>query len=58
MESHRLLDRELDALRDRLLLLGGESETALQRAVYSLVERDTRTAREVLRDDDEIDRLE
>ena len=58
MESHRLLDRELDALRDRLLLLGGETETALQRAVYSLVERDTRTAREVLRDDDEIDRLE
>jgi phosphate transport system protein len=58
MEQHRLLDRELDALRDRLLLLGGETETALQRAMYALVERDSSTAREVLRGDDEIDRLE
>ncbi|MBV9209520.1 MAG: phosphate signaling complex protein PhoU [Acidobacteria bacterium] len=56
--DHRLLDRELDALRDRVLLLGGETERALQRAVYSLVERDSATAQEVLDDDDQIDRLE
>ncbi len=58
MELHRLLDRDLDSLRDRVLLLGGETETALQKAMYALVERDTVTAREVLDGDDEIDRLE
>lgn len=54
----RLLDRELFALRDRVLLLGGETETALQKAMYALVERDSRTAEEVLAGDDEIDQLE
>ncbi|HEX8495269.1 MAG TPA: phosphate signaling complex protein PhoU [Pyrinomonadaceae bacterium] len=58
MEQHRLLDRELDTLRDRLLLLGGETETALQRAMYALVERDSATAKEVLAGDDQIDELE
>lgn len=58
MEFHRLLDRELDVLRDRVLLLGGETETALQRAMFALVERDTATAREVLTGDDAIDKLE
>ena len=45
-------------MRDRLLLLGGETETALQRAIYALSERDTETAKTVLRGDDAIDRLE
>jgi phosphate transport system protein len=58
MGHRRILDRELDTLRDRVLLLGGETETALQRAMYALAERDTPTAEEVLRDDDAIDRLE
>ncbi|MDT5120978.1 MAG: phosphate transport system protein [Acidobacteriota bacterium] len=58
MEHHRIFDRELDALRDRVLLLGGETETALQRAMYALMERDTPTAEQVLRDDDQIDQLE
>src|ERR671914_545643 len=48
MEIHRRLDEELDVLRDRVLLLGGETETALQRAMYSLSERDSAAAREVL----------
>lgn len=58
MERQRILDRTLDNLRDRVLLLGGETETALQRAMYALTERDTKTAEEVLRDDDAIDQLE
>jgi phosphate transport system protein len=58
MEQHRRLDRELDHLRDRLLLLGGETETALQRSIYALVERDSETAQTVLKDDDAIDKLE
>jgi phosphate transport system protein len=58
MDAHRHIDAHLDALRSRLLLLGGETETALQRAMYALVERDRATARAVLRDDDKIDRME
>jgi phosphate transport system protein len=58
MDHRRILDRELDNLRDRVLLLGGETETALQRAMYALIERDSQTAQEVLKDDDAIDQLE
>lgn len=58
MDRNRILDRELDGLRDRMLILGGETETALQRAMYALAERDTATAEEVLREDDAIDQLE
>jgi phosphate transport system protein len=58
MEHHRRLDSELDVLRDRVLILGGEAETALARAVYALTERDSGAAREVLDGDDAIDRLE
>src|SRR5947209_8792601 len=58
MDHHRRLDSELDALRDRVLILGGEAETALARAVYALTERDSGAAREVLEGDDAIDRLE
>lgn len=58
MVHRRILDRELDSLRDRVLLLGGETETALQRAMYALTGRDTSMAEQVLKEDDAIDRLE
>ena len=58
MNQHRILDRELDTLRDRVLLLGGETEAALQQAMYALIERNSNTAKEVLAGDDEIDKLE
>ena len=58
MEHHRRLDSELDVLRDRVLVLGGEAETALVRAMYALTERDSGAAREVLEGDDAIDQLE
>lgn len=58
MDHHRRLDSELDVLRDRVLVLGGEAEGALVRAMYSLTERDSGAAREVLEGDDEIDQLE
>jgi phosphate transport system protein len=58
MERYRHLDTDLDNLRNRVLLLGGKTETALERAMYALVERNTATAHEVLRDDDQIDQLE
>jgi phosphate transport system protein len=58
MDYHRRLDTELDVLRDRVLVLGGEAEAALGRAMYALTERDSTAAREVLEGDDRIDRLE
>jgi phosphate transport system protein len=58
MDAHRRLDDELDALRDRVLLLGGAAEAAVQRAMHSLAGRDSAAAREVLDGDDRIDRLE
>ncbi|HET6892456.1 MAG TPA: phosphate signaling complex protein PhoU [Pyrinomonadaceae bacterium] len=58
MEYHRHLDDELDLLRDRVLLLGGEVEGALQHAMRSLVERDSDLALRVLNHDDAIDRIE
>jgi phosphate transport system protein len=58
MEYHRQLDDELDSLRDRVLLLGGEAEAALQRAMKALTERDSELARKVLEQDDQIDQLE
>jgi phosphate transport system protein len=58
MDYHRRLDSELDVLRDRVLVLGGEAETALGRAMYALTERNSEAAREVLAGDDAIDQLE
>src|SRR6058998_2277998 len=58
MDFHRHLDDELNELRDGVLLLGGEAERALERAMLALVERDDAMARDVLKHDDEIDRLE
>jgi phosphate transport system protein len=58
MDLHRHLDDELNELRDRVLLLGGEAERALTRAIQALAERDSDAARDVLAHDDQIDRLE
>src|SRR5919199_1427804 len=58
MDHHRRLDSELDVLRDRVLVLGGEAEAALGRAMYALSERDSGAAREVLAGDDRVDQLE
>jgi phosphate transport system protein len=58
MDYHRHLDDELDSLRDKVLLLGGEAEAALESAMRALTERDSELARKVLEDDDRVDRLE
>jgi phosphate transport system protein len=52
------LERELDILRDRLLLMGGEVELSIQRAVHALVRRDSEVAGQVIERDSVIDRLE
>lgn len=53
-----ILESELNILRDRLLLMGGEAELALQRALSSLVNRDSALANQVLEHDETIDALE
>src|SRR5262249_17949277 len=45
-------------LRDRILLMGGEVESAIDRAMRALTERDSKLAAEVLMDDDRIDASE
>jgi phosphate transport system protein len=54
----RIIDQQLDVLRDKLLLLGGSTEKALERAMRSLTERDSDLARQVVEDDKIINRLE
>jgi phosphate transport system protein len=56
--DHRIIDQQLDHLRDKILLLGGATEAAVQRAMRSLVERDSELAAEVLEEDKIIDQME
>lgn len=58
MDQRKLLERELNVLRDRLLLMGGEVELALQRAMHALLQRDSEVANQVIEGDRIIDRLE
>jgi phosphate transport system protein len=50
--------RQLDVLRDKILLLGGATEAAVQRAIRALTERNSELAQQVLEDDKVIDRME
>lgn len=56
--DHRIIDQQLDHLRDKILLLGGATEAAVQRAMQSLVERDSELAQKVLEEDKIIDQME
>jgi phosphate transport system protein len=58
MERHRLIDRRLESLRERMLDMSDEVEKALQMAMRSLVERNSNLAREVIAHDNVIDKLE
>ncbi len=51
-------EKELQAIKDGLIFLGALTEAAIRSAMKSLSERDTELARRVVRDDDEIDRLD
>ena len=56
--DNRIIDEQLNLLRDKILLMGGATEAALSRAMRSLVERDSELAEKVKEDDAIIDRLE
>ena len=55
---HREIAEQLDLLRDKILLLGGKTEEAVDRAVRSLTERNTDLAKCVCDDDEQIDQME
>jgi phosphate transport system protein len=56
MERH--FDEELNALRTRLLLMGGQAEAIIHKAVDALQTRDTALAESIFDDDRQIDDLE
>lgn len=54
----RIIDKKLDVLRDKLLLLGGTTEKAVYLAMRSLSERDSKLAQKVIDDDKVINKME
>lgn len=56
--ERRIIDQQLDQLRDKILLLGATTEQALHGAVKSLTSRNSDLAREVLEGDKVIDQME
>jgi phosphate transport system protein len=56
--ERRILDQQLDLLRDKLLLLGGATENALHNAMKALTTRDSELAKNVLEGDQVIDQME
>jgi phosphate transport system protein len=53
-----LPEQEWNQLREQILLMGGEVEQAIDRAMRALAERDSALALEVLDDDDRVDAQE
>jgi len=56
--ENRIIDKKLDVLRDKLLLLGGTTEKAVYLAMRSLTERDSDLARKVIKDDKIVNKME
>jgi phosphate transport system protein len=56
MSKH--LERQIDALKEKILFVGACVEEAIAKAVASVVNRDRPLATQVIEADDEIDRLE
>ena len=53
----RLIEENLNMLRERLLIMGGAAEKAIMLALRALRERDSELAERVIREDDAIDRM-
>lgn len=54
----RLIEDNLNLLRDRVLIMGGAAEKAIMLGLRALVERDSDLAERVIREDDAIDQME
>ena len=55
---NRLIEPDLNRLRDTLLVMGGAAERAIALSIRALVNRDSELAEQVIREDDAIDRME
>jgi phosphate transport system protein len=56
--ENRIIDQQLDVLRDKLMTLGRATEQAVSRSVRSLTERDSDLARQAIQEDEAIDQME
>jgi phosphate transport system protein len=56
--NKRLIEENLNLLRDKLLIMGGAAEKAIMLSMRALIERDSDLAGRVIREDDAIDQLE
>jgi phosphate transport system protein len=56
--TSREYERELQEIREGLLYIGALTERALERGSQALLERDSVLAREIVREDEQIDRLD
>jgi phosphate transport system protein len=54
----RLIEENLNMLRDRVLIMGGAAEKAIMLSIRSLAERDSDLAERVIREDDAVDQVE
>ena len=54
----RLIEDNLNMLRDRVLIMGGAAEKAIMLSMRALTERDSDLAERVIREDDTLDQLE
>jgi len=54
----RLIEENLNLLRDKLLIMGGAAEKAIMLSMRALIERDSALAERVVREDDAIDQME
>ncbi|MDQ7798296.1 MAG: phosphate signaling complex protein PhoU [Candidatus Edwardsbacteria bacterium] len=58
MEQRRHVDRELEQIKEKLLLMASKAEQIISQAVESLLHRDLAKAEQIMALDREIDRLE
>lgn len=56
--AEQTIGEQLDLLRDKILLLGGKTEAAVESAMRALTERNSELARQVSDDDKVIDQME
>jgi phosphate transport system protein len=56
--TSREYERELQEIREGILYIGALTERALERGAKALLERDPDLAREIVREDEQIDRLD
>ena len=54
----RLIEENLNQIRDKLLVMGGAAEKAIMLSMRALQERDSSLAERVIREDDAIDNME